>query len=255
MFAPVLPTNRSCECPENRNLYNYVFPRVKYAAVAVSSNGDVSRLRKSGQQMGVHEFDAIRQQKRCPLCGDIVMPHTKRCVLECVWPPVQTSLGARGVAKHFPRQSISSLDEAVAEIGDHALSTAISAFQWAAQRLTAHLEVRSGYGRVVPAKPFCPPQETPTGTKAGEASMILSRLVAPVDGPKCATPCDEIEKAFAEELDEDPRVFLKRLGFTRVRRMRGARNLYFYQLAFSENEGVRFVALGGEALKSTPTAG
>ncbi len=205
--------------------------------------------------MGVHEFDAICQQKRCPLCGDIVMPHTKRCVLECVWPPVRTSLGARGVAKHFPRQSIASVDETVATIDDHTLSAAISAFRWAAQGLTAHLEARSGYGPAAPAKPFRPPQEIPTGTNANEAAVLWSRLVAPVDGPKWATPCDEIEKAFAEELDEDPRAFLKRLGFARVRRMRGTQNLYFYKFALSENAGVRFVALGGKAKKWTPTAG
>ena len=171
---------------------------------------------------------AIASQKHCPLCGEVVVPSTKRCIRECVWPPVGTALGPRGAhagsIARKPDGTSPSLD--ASNMDAKTLKTLVDGLRWAADDLTKALSRRGSHSPV----------------ESAAVAIDFRAFLSPATGPKTAQTCAEIDAILQRHCATDGRT----LGFERIRRVRAVEggklaNLWFYKFRFDGNQS-QFIA-------------
>ena len=167
-------------------------------------------------------------QKHCPLCGDVVMPATKRCVHGCVWPPAGTMLGSSGARQ----ESTACIAEAAgpsfdaSQVDSATLQNLVDGLRSAADGLTKAIHRRGSH--------------SPLENAAG--GVDFRTFICPAAGPKTALTCNEIDAILLQHGAKDG----KQLGFERARRVRAVEggklaNLWFYKFRFDGKES-RYVS-------------
>ena len=178
---------------------------------------------------------AIASQKHCPICAEVVIPSTNRCIRECVWPPAGTSLGPSGAIVEPCTSDAASRSG----IDTQTLQALVDKLRGAADNLTKAMGRRESHA--------------PSGNEI--IAVDFRAFLCPAIGPKTAHTCGEIDEILRQNCGTDG----KRLGFERMRRLRAidggkVANMWFYKFKF-DGDASKFVAATNEASKPSPELG
>ena len=198
------------------------------------------------------QIGPITRQQICPVCGDIVLTTTGRCISNHVWPPLgsmrtQTRQNWRdidvprrppsweGRISHFHTHTMVGGEDAAdawecASLSNEALWQAEASLSLILAGIQGQLALR----QATAAEP----------RRDGSDSFL--RVLQRARGPRGASTSSEIEYMAAQKCSvnaHDANGFVKSLGLRKVRRMRLGRNTYFYQYRFPGSARFEFVKI------------